>query len=65
LGACWHKRETFDSVWFVKTERTVGEARDILFPALTEKDHLFVAEVSDWASSRAKKVSDWLNGQSA
>lgn len=50
-----------DSVWLVKTSRSVGEIRDHLKQYVDSNDQLKVVRVSDWATlNLPKKITDWM-----
>ena len=63
LGTTWHTRLTFDSVWWLKTNSGSEQVRDWISPHFTERDHLFVGEISTWNGTHMTSLAHWLNGK--
>lgn len=52
-----------ESVWFIKTEKSVSSVRDELKSYAAEKDKILVIDVTgaNWGTSfLSKKVTDWM-----
>lgn len=55
--------ELCKSSWVIKSDLTCKEIRDNLKKYIDDNDKLFVAEISDWSSTRLKKAGNWLNNE--
>jgi len=63
LGKWWHDASKLDSVWFVRTEKTLEEANDEISREFRKEDNRFVVDITGrtWHGWMPKAFWKWIN----